>query len=224
MPPSITSTTTSTSKSRATRRQNSLSIHLAESVVFLRTNDATGRNRYGDSQTSIVRGLLVLEVVKPMKISAIELELIAKSATAWPEGVGAHRTDITEIHRVFEARDAVWSAAGYSGWRANNGKGKKAHDNLQNEIVEEEAFQLDPEEVQPPSYPSIVLGDTDPTPSRALTPSSASIIAPSSFSSASTSLSTASTSATSASMSTAGTSSSLLSNVKPFEESLPSKY
>ncbi|KAK1220808.1 hypothetical protein PQX77_016379 [Marasmius sp. AFHP31] len=230
MPPSITSTTASTSKSRPTRRQNSLSIHLAESVVFLRTNDATGRNRYGDSQTSIVRGLLVLDVVKPMKISAIELELTAKSATAWPEGVGAHRTDITEIHRVFEARDVVWSAAGYSGWRANNSKGKKAHETLQADIVEEEATPPDPEEDRPPSYPSIepdnMLNATssgDPSPS---SPSFASILTPSSFSSARLSTSTASTSATSAftmstSMSTASTRSSLLSNVKPFEEGLP---
>ncbi|KAL0066316.1 hypothetical protein AAF712_006747 [Marasmius tenuissimus] len=230
MPSSITSTTASTSKSRPTRRQNSLSIQLAESVVFLRTNDATGRNRYGDSQTSIVRGLLVLDVVKPMKISAIELELTAKSATAWPEGVGAHRTDITELHRVFEARDVVWSAAGYSGWRANNSKGKKAHDTLEADIVEEEAIQLDPEEDRPPSYPSIEPDNTlnatnleAPSPS---SPSFASILTPSSFSSARLSTSTASTSATSAftmstSMSTASTRSSLLSNVKPFEEGLP---
>ncbi|KAL0569406.1 hypothetical protein V5O48_012560 [Marasmius crinis-equi] len=235
MPPSIASTTASTSKARPSKRQNTLSILLAESVVFLRTNDTTGRNRYGDSQTSIVRGLLVLDVVKPMKISAIELELIAKSATAWPEGVGAHRTDITEVHRVFEAKDVVWSAAGYSGWRTNSGKGKKVHDGFQIETVEEEENQLDPEEPQPPTYAESEISDdiirTDTSHSGTLTPPSPSFISvttPSTFSSARASTSTASTSLNSAftmspstSAASASTGSSVLSSVNPLEESLP---
>lgn len=64
--------------------KNTLSIRLAESAVFLRTNDFTGRSR--DSRPALLRGLLVLDLVKPTKISSIELELTAKTSTSWPEG------------------------------------------------------------------------------------------------------------------------------------------
>ncbi|KAG7087283.1 hypothetical protein E1B28_013261 [Marasmius oreades] len=233
MPPSITSTAASSqTRSRATKKQNTLSILLAESAVFLRTNDATGRNRYGDSQPSIVRGLLVLDVVKPMKISAIELELIAKSVTAWPEGVGAHRTDITEAHRVFEVKEVAWAAAGYTGSRPNS-RGKRTTENFQMETVEED--QLDLDEPQPPSYTQSETGDSvvqaaqlSPTPTSLpfqppVTPSASSVRT--SISTASTSLSSAftmtpSTSATSAS----STGSGLLASVKPFEDGIPKTH
>lgn len=66
--------------------KNSLSIRLTESAVFLRTNSSAGRSRVDDSRPSMLRGLLTLELVKPTKISTIEIELQAKTATAWPEG------------------------------------------------------------------------------------------------------------------------------------------
>lgn len=70
------------------KHKNSLSIRLTESAVFLRTTDVTGRRRMlNDSQPSMLRGLLVLELVKPTKITSVELELQAKVVTAWPEGV-----------------------------------------------------------------------------------------------------------------------------------------
>ncbi|KAF5348645.1 hypothetical protein D9758_006761 [Tetrapyrgos nigripes] len=98
--------------------KNSLNIRLAESAVFLRTNDTSGRNRYNDSRPTMLRGLLTLELVKATRISSIQLELQAKSATAWPEGteaataawVGAHRTDVTEVHKVFSSTQAVFKA------------------------------------------------------------------------------------------------------------------
>ncbi|KAJ4497250.1 hypothetical protein C8R41DRAFT_235959 [Lentinula lateritia] len=66
--------------------KNTLSIRLAESAVFLRTNDLTGRNRYGDSRPTYLRGVVQLELVKPTRISRIVLELGAKVGTIWPEG------------------------------------------------------------------------------------------------------------------------------------------
>ncbi|KAK7472450.1 hypothetical protein VKT23_000565 [Stygiomarasmius scandens] len=90
--------------------KNCLNIRLAESAVFLRTNDTSGRNRYNDSRPTMLRGLLTLELVKPTRISSIQLELQAKSATAWPEGVGAHRTDVTEVHKVFSSTQALFRA------------------------------------------------------------------------------------------------------------------
>ncbi|KAL0955875.1 hypothetical protein HGRIS_002074 [Hohenbuehelia grisea] len=88
--------------------KNSLSIRLAESAVFLRTNDFTGRSR--DSRPALLRGLLVLEIVKPTRISSIDIHLTAKSSTAWPEGVGARRLEVTEEHTVFSASTVFFRA------------------------------------------------------------------------------------------------------------------
>ncbi|THV05159.1 hypothetical protein K435DRAFT_961538 [Dendrothele bispora CBS 962.96] len=90
--------------------KNSLNISLAESAVFLRTNDTSGRNRYNDSRPTMLRGLLTLELVKPTRISSIQLELQARSSIAWPEGVGAHRTDVTEVHKVYSSTQSVFKA------------------------------------------------------------------------------------------------------------------
>lgn len=67
--------------------KNSLSIRLAESVIFLRA-DPSGRNRnLPDAPPAVLRGLLTLTLVKPTKISSIEVELVCKTSTAWPEGM-----------------------------------------------------------------------------------------------------------------------------------------
>lgn len=75
----------------ALRHKNSLDIRLAESVVFLRAGDATGRFRHPVSEPpAMLRGLLVLNLVKPTKITSIEVELVCKTNTSWPEGMGVY--------------------------------------------------------------------------------------------------------------------------------------
>ena len=77
-------------------KKNSLSISLTESAVFLRHDGPTGRpHRNAETRSSLVRGLLILELAKPTKISSIELELTATAATAWPEG----EPDVSEIEK-----------------------------------------------------------------------------------------------------------------------------
>lgn len=69
--------------------KNTLDIRLTESVVFLRGGDGTGRHRTGtqpNAPPAMIRGLLTLTLVKPTKISSIEVELLGKTSTAWPEG------------------------------------------------------------------------------------------------------------------------------------------
>lgn len=91
--------------------KNCLSIRLSESAVFLRTDAATGRRRNVDApRTSILRGLLTLELVKPTKITSIDIELQATTSTAWPEGIGARRIEVTEQHRVFHASTVYFCA------------------------------------------------------------------------------------------------------------------
>jgi hypothetical protein len=51
-------------------------ITLTEPVVFLRTSDPSGRlERDWDDSPALVRGILTLNVVKPIGISSIEVEL-----------------------------------------------------------------------------------------------------------------------------------------------------
>jgi hypothetical protein len=68
-------------------QKNSLSIRFAESVIFLRQ----GNGRHSDvndeqGRSSILRGLLMLNVVKPTRISSIEVQLEGKTRSTWPEG------------------------------------------------------------------------------------------------------------------------------------------
>ncbi|TFK50963.1 hypothetical protein OE88DRAFT_1645213 [Heliocybe sulcata] len=92
--------------------KNSLSIRLTESVVFLRAPDALGRRRAQDydAPPAQLRGLLTLDLVKPTRIKSIEVELQGKSSTAWPEGVGARRIEVTEVHKVFTASTVFFRA------------------------------------------------------------------------------------------------------------------
>ncbi|KAF9469986.1 hypothetical protein BDZ94DRAFT_1181644 [Collybia nuda] len=90
-------------------KKNPLSIRLTESAVFLRS-DRAARQRGGGSRPSMLRGLLILDLAKPTKITSIELELQAKSVTAWPEGIGARRTEVTEEHKIYQASTTYFQA------------------------------------------------------------------------------------------------------------------
>ena len=86
--------------------RNSLDIRLTESVVFLRTGDGTGRIRHGSQPAAppaMVRGLLTLNLVKPTKISSIEIELVGKTSTAWPEGAWIDVRSRFLVHSTLEA-------------------------------------------------------------------------------------------------------------------------
>ena len=68
-------------------KSNSLSIRLTESAVFLSTDGhAHVRGRNSEQRSTLLRGLLILQLVKPTKIKSIEVELTATASSAWPEG------------------------------------------------------------------------------------------------------------------------------------------
>ncbi|GBE80744.1 hypothetical protein BKA93DRAFT_236116 [Sparassis latifolia] len=92
--------------------KNTLEIRLAENVVFLRAGDATGRLRsiQADAPPGMLRGLLTLTLVKPTRISSIEIELMGKTSTAWPEGIGARRIDISEEHDIYSESYVLFRA------------------------------------------------------------------------------------------------------------------
>ncbi|KAJ6631582.1 hypothetical protein B0H10DRAFT_1772333 [Mycena sp. CBHHK59/15] len=96
--------------------KNSLTIRLTEAAVFLRTTENNARRRSpandpADAPPSMLRGLLTLNIVKPVKITSIDLELQAKTSTSWPEGIGARRVDVQEEHKVF-SESTVYFRAG----------------------------------------------------------------------------------------------------------------
>ena len=68
-------------------KSNSLSIRLTESAVFLSTDgQPTVRGRDSEQRSTLLRGLLILQLVKPTKIKSIDVELTATASSAWPEG------------------------------------------------------------------------------------------------------------------------------------------
>lgn len=68
-------------------KSNSLSIRLTESAVFLSTDGHTPvRGRNSEQRSTLLRGLLTLNLVKPTKIKSIDVQLIATASSAWPEG------------------------------------------------------------------------------------------------------------------------------------------
>lgn len=94
IPPNAQPTSASLSRSKSKEKdtdknKNSLSIRLTESVVFLRTTDTIGRRSSTEGTPSVLRGLLVLNLVKPTRITSIEIELQGKVVTSWPEGVSS---------------------------------------------------------------------------------------------------------------------------------------
>ena len=110
--------------------KNNLSIRLTESAVLLRNNDPTGYRTTGSVPSSLLRGLLILELAKPTRISSIELELQGKVSTSWPEGiyptddsngdslidracvgVGSRRIEVREEHTVFNTSTVFFHAA-----------------------------------------------------------------------------------------------------------------
>jgi hypothetical protein len=73
-------------------RKNTLSISLTESVLFLRSVDVSAHRSTTPENPppSILRGLLILNLVKPTRISSIQVDLIGQSVTIWTEGTLSH--------------------------------------------------------------------------------------------------------------------------------------
>jgi hypothetical protein len=67
---------------------NSLSLTLAESALFLRAAHVhPAPSSHENAPPAILRGLLVLSLAKPTRISSIQVELVAQSVTIWTEGM-----------------------------------------------------------------------------------------------------------------------------------------
>ncbi|KAF5664137.1 arrestin containing protein [Fusarium heterosporum] len=96
----------------------SCSILLAEPNVFLSGFDHDGHgNRDGQSGTALLRGKLQLRVTKNVKIKAVQLKLLGRARTEWPEGIPPLKQDVfeeeslrTQVLTFFNAMNDGWES------------------------------------------------------------------------------------------------------------------
>ena len=79
-----------------------LFIHLAEPVVFLQGFDPQ-RTEY---PSVVLRGCLVVRILKPTKLKSINLSFKGYSRTEWPEGIPPKRQEFVEIKDIV---DHTWA-------------------------------------------------------------------------------------------------------------------
>lgn len=96
----------------------SCSILLAEPDVFLTGFDHDGHSyRDGQSGTALLRGKLQLNITKNVKIKAVQLKLLGRARTEWPEGIPPLKQDLfqeeslrTQVLTFFNAVNDGWES------------------------------------------------------------------------------------------------------------------
>ncbi|KIL68755.1 hypothetical protein M378DRAFT_196178 [Amanita muscaria Koide BX008] len=131
--------------------RNKVSLRLTEPALFLRTH--SGRHIVEDSQPTLLRGLLVVDLVKPTRISSIEAELQGKTTTIWPEGFGARRVEVTETHEIFQA-SVVYFRAGKAPSRRPTSVGPGTQHNSDDDWDEYPHIVSSPSTSRPSTRPS----------------------------------------------------------------------
>ncbi|KAH9955044.1 hypothetical protein BC827DRAFT_1239682 [Russula dissimulans] len=90
--------------------KNSLSLSLTESVLFLRTPDFSAR-LHENVPPSMLRGLLILTLCKPTRISSIQVDLIGESVTTWTEAPSTrYQAQMDEKNKLFSASRIFFTA------------------------------------------------------------------------------------------------------------------
>lgn len=84
---------TGTTKTLCNRGAAIISVNLAEPVLYLTGFDPS---EYQDRSPAMLRGSLILKLLKPTKIRAITLVFKGRARTEWPEGIPPRRSDFFE--------------------------------------------------------------------------------------------------------------------------------
>ncbi len=95
--PNISIASLANEKPIATGNGVSISISLAEPVLYLQgfdQNDTTSRN------TTMLRGSMLLRVTKQAKLKTVSLNFRGKSETDWPEGIPPRRVDFRDTTTI----------------------------------------------------------------------------------------------------------------------------
>jgi arrestin-related trafficking adapter 3/6 len=99
----------------------SCSILLAEPNIFLSGFDHDGHaQRDGHSGTALLRGKLQINVSKNVKIKAIQLKLIGRARTEWPEGIPPLKQEVYE-EQGLRTQVLTFFNAMYDGWETDYG-------------------------------------------------------------------------------------------------------
>ena len=112
----VSSFVTEVPKPVATGSGVSCSILLAEQNIFLTGFDHDGHAaREGQTGTALLRGRLQLNVTKNVKIKAVQLKLVGRARTEWPEGIPPLKQEVfeeeslrTQVLTFFNAMNDGW--------------------------------------------------------------------------------------------------------------------
>uniref|UniRef100_A0A8H7TU23 Arrestin-like N-terminal domain-containing protein n=1 Tax=Bionectria ochroleuca TaxID=29856 RepID=A0A8H7TU23_BIOOC len=118
---SVTSFVTELPKPVASGSGVSCSILLAEPNLFLAGFDHDGSaHRNGHSGTALLRGKLQLNVSKNVKLKAVQLKLVGRARTEWPEGIPPLKQDLFE-EQGLRTQVLTFFNAMYDGWESEYG-------------------------------------------------------------------------------------------------------
>jgi hypothetical protein len=114
----VSSLVTEVPKPVATGSGVACSILLAEPNVFLSGFDHDGNTqREGSSGTALLRGRLQLNVTKNIKVKAVQLKLLGRARTEWPEGIPPLKAELfeeqglrTQVLTFYNAMNEGWES------------------------------------------------------------------------------------------------------------------
>lgn len=99
----------------------SCSILLAEQNIFLSGFEHEGHNRESSTPgTALLRGKLVLNVNKNIKLKSITLKLVGKARTEWPEGIPPLKVETSE-EQSLRTQGLTFFHAMHDGWETEFG-------------------------------------------------------------------------------------------------------
>ncbi|KHO01204.1 arrestin domain containing protein [Metarhizium album ARSEF 1941] len=117
----VTSLVTEVPKPVASGSGVTCSIVLAERNIFLTGFDHDGHVQSdGQGGTALLRGKLQLNVTKNVKIKAVQLKLLGRARTEWPEGIPPLKQDVCEEESL-RTQVLTFFNATHDGWEGEYG-------------------------------------------------------------------------------------------------------
>ncbi|KAL1749155.1 hypothetical protein HDZ31DRAFT_79244 [Schizophyllum fasciatum] len=91
-------------------RKSHVHVRLNESALFLRVPSDPESVDEAPPASSSVRGLLIVHLVKPARISSIDVELVGTSKVQWPDGLGTHHVEYTDTARIYHQSQCLFKS------------------------------------------------------------------------------------------------------------------
>ncbi|TRM62390.1 hypothetical protein BD626DRAFT_433261 [Schizophyllum amplum] len=91
-------------------RKSHVHVRLNESALFLRVPSDPETVDEAPTPAASLRGLLIVHLTKPARISSIDVELVCTSQVQWPDGFGTHHTEYTDAARVYHQSQTLFKS------------------------------------------------------------------------------------------------------------------